>query len=90
MADYLTALRNAKRGVERLDPGTSYSDVSFAHKILRGSGLRREEQRQVLAAAGAVWDSEKICSALRMMFPEAQADDKYRPAFGKRYVHFQA
>ena len=79
MADYLSTLRNNKRAVERLDPGTQYSDVSFAHKILRGAGLRREEQRQVLAACGAQWDAERISSALRMLFPEVQNDDKFRP-----------
>jgi hypothetical protein len=39
MVEYLRELRLAKRLLEREDPGTTISDVSFARKMLTKSGL---------------------------------------------------
>ena len=78
MMDYLSEMTHARRQVERLDPGTSVSDLTFAHRVLRRSGLKKEEKRQVLAACGASWDANKILSALRLMYGDAHQDDKSR------------
>ena len=60
MRDYLMALRNSRIKMEREDPGSMVSDLSYARKMLRKSGLTRMEQRQVLGTAGAAWDTSKI------------------------------
>jgi hypothetical protein len=75
MNDYIKDLKRAKRDVELEDPGTTFSAVSFAQKLLRRSGLRREEQRQVLASAGAIWGEEKIEAALRLLYHDARFED---------------
>ena len=59
MEDYLREARVAKRLLEREDPGTTISDVSFARKLLRRSGLTALEQRGVLAAVGASWETPR-------------------------------
>ena len=46
--------------------------------MLRRSGLTPTEQRQVLAAAGAVWDSVKIEEALKLMFHDVHYEDTKR------------
>ncbi|CAK0875126.1 unnamed protein product, partial [Prorocentrum cordatum] len=76
--DYIARLKTARRNLEVHDPGTTYSDTSFARKLLRSSGLSREAQRQVLAAAGAEWNSEKIEATIKMVYGDVHLDEKRR------------
>ena len=78
MNEFLRALRLSKRILERDDPGTTISDVSFARKMLSKSGLSVIERRGVLSAAGAEWNTPKIEEALRMMYSDAHKDDRRR------------
>jgi len=75
MKDYLLNLRCAKRMLEKEDKGTTISDISCARHMLRRSRLSTIEQRQVLGACGAVWNSAKIESSLQLMFMDAHKDD---------------
>ena len=75
MKDYLLQLRRAKRMLEKEDKGATISDTSFSR-----SGLNTTEQRQVLGACGAVWDSVKIGNSLQLMFLDAHKVDKRRLA----------
>ena len=43
MMEYLRELRMAKRLLEKEDPGMTISDVSYARKMLRKSGLNKLE-----------------------------------------------
>ena len=76
MMAYTARLRSAKRQLEVADPGTRFSDTIFAQRLLRSAGLSKMEQRQVLASAGASWDTDKIAAALRMVFDDCHHDDK--------------
>ena len=78
MHDYIKDLKKAKRHLEMEDPGSTISDVSFARRLLRRSGLTRMEQRQVLAACGARWDVVAITDALKLMYGDAHLEDKRR------------
>jgi hypothetical protein len=78
MVEYLRELRLAKRLLEREDPGTTISDVSFARKMLTKSGLTPVERRGVLASAGAVWDVVRIENALKLLYVDAHKDDRRR------------
>jgi hypothetical protein len=60
MTEYIQNMIAARRRVKRIDPGSRLSDISFARRVLRSSGLRKEEQRQMLAAAGATWDVQRM------------------------------
>eukprot|EP00971_Amphidinium_carterae_P340188 6478394-Amphidinium_carterae.2 len=80
MSDYLQQLRVSKRRLETEDKGTTLSDVAYARNMLRRAGLTREEQRQVLAACGAVWSSKAIADALRLMYAEVHLEDRNRAA----------
>eukprot|EP00971_Amphidinium_carterae_P101619 2011585-Amphidinium_carterae.1 len=80
MSDYLQQLRVSKRRLETEDKGTTLSDVAYARNMLRRAGLTREEQRQVLAACGAVWASKAIADALRLMYAEVHLEDRNRVA----------
>jgi len=83
MADYLKDLKKAKRDVELEDPGTQFSSVSFAQRMLRRSGLTQEEQRQTLASAGAVWDATRIEAALKLLYCDAHLEDSKKRTFLK-------
>ena len=76
--DYLMQLRLARVRMEKEDPGSRVSDLSYARRMLRRSGLSRAEQRQVLGTAGAAWDAEAIETALLMMYADAHIDDRSR------------
>ena len=78
MRDYLMQLRLVRVRMEKEDPGSHVSDLSFARRMLRRAGLTKIEQRQVLGTAGAAWDVESIETALVMMFGDAHTDDKSR------------
>ena len=78
MRDYLLSLRLARVRVERQDPGSEISDLSYARRMLRKSGLTKLEQRQVLGTAGAAWDANTIETALIMMYGDAHQDNKGR------------
>ena len=78
MEEYLRELRTAKRKLELEDRGSKISDVSYARKLLRKSGLTKLEQRQVLASAGAVWDSKMLEDALKLLYGDAHLDDRRR------------
>ena len=75
MQEYLTSLARVKTEYEVADAGASVSDKAFARKMLKCAGLSRDECRSVLAAAGQLWDYEKIESGLVMMFGDAHLDD---------------
>ena len=79
MEDYLTRLTVARRNAQKEDPGTSYSELATARKMLRCSGLSKSEQRQVLSAAGATWQLDKIRGALKLMYADTHFEDKHRP-----------
>ena len=51
MHDFLMQLRKTKRIMEKEDAGTQISDVSFARRILKRSGLNR---------FGATWCSSSL------------------------------
>ncbi len=76
MEEYLREAHIAKRLLEREDPGTTISGVSFAGNVLRRSGLMALEQRGVLAAVGMTWDLEKIDDALKLKYGDAHREDK--------------
>ena len=78
MRDYLMHLRLTRVRMEKEDPGSRVSDLSFARRMLRRAGLTKIEQRQVLGTAGAAWDVESIETSLVMMFGDAHTDDKSR------------
>ena len=78
MRYYLMALRLARVHMQKEDPGSSVSDLSYARRMLRKSGLTRTEQRQVLGTAGAAWDANQIETALIMMYGDAHQDDRAR------------
>ena len=60
MEEFLRELKLARRMLEKEDPGMRISDTSYAHHMLRKSGLNKLEQRQVLGAAQAQWDPRKL------------------------------
>ena len=78
MRDYLMALRASRVRMEKEDPGSRVSDLSYARRMLRRSGLTRMEQRQVLGTAGAAWDADSIERSLIMMYGDAHQDDRSR------------
>ena len=78
MRDYLMALRSSRVRMEKEDPGSKVSDLSYARRMLRRSGLTRMEQRQVLGTAGAAWDAGTIEKSLTMMYGDAHLDDRSR------------
>ena len=78
MRDYLMTLPLARVRMAEEDPGSSISNLSYARRNHRRSGLTRIEQRQVLGSAGAAWDTDAIETALTMMFSDAHQDDKGR------------
>eukprot|EP00971_Amphidinium_carterae_P114300 2264790-Amphidinium_carterae.1 len=80
VSDYLQQLRVCKRRLETEDKGSTLSDVSYARHMLRKAGLTREEQRQVLAACGAVWSSRAIADAMRLMYSVLHLEDRNRMA----------
>ena len=79
MDQYIRDLKQAKRGLEKEDPGTKISEISFARKLLRKAGLTKQEQRQVLAAAGAQWvgrphvGAPSMARSLRVAWGAAQS-----------------
>ena len=77
MHNFIKDLKKARRHLEK-DPGSTISDVSFARRLLRRSGLTGMEQRQVLAACGARWDVVAIADALKLMYGDAHFEDKRR------------
>ena len=88
MAAYVRSMRLARRVVERDDPGSTISDVSFARRLMRRSGSSRVEQRSVLAAAGAVWKSEPVMEAMLLMYGDAHHEDKRRAAESRKHRSF--
>ena len=85
MEDFLMQLRRTKRIMEKEDAGTQISDVSFARRMLKRSGLNRIEQRGVLAACGAKYESNAIEAALKLMYGDAHMEDKRRTSDFRRY-----
>ena len=75
MRDYLMSLRASRVRMEKEDPGSTVSDLSYARRMLRRSGLTRIEQRQVLGTAGAAWDADSIERSLIMMYGDAHQDE---------------
>jgi len=78
MEEFMREARLSKQVLEKEDPGTTISDVAYARRLLRKSGLTRLEQRGVLAAAGATWDTRKIEDAMKLMYAGAHMEDKRR------------
>ena len=68
MESFLLRLKLAKRRLHEEDPGTSISDMSFAQRMLRRSGLDKEKRRLVIAATGGDYDVKKIENSLLMLF----------------------
>ena len=78
MEQYIRDLKLSKRILEKEDHGSTISDVSFARRLLRKSGLTRIEQRGVLAAAGAKWESKPTEDALKLLYGDAHLEDQRR------------
>ena len=76
--EYIARLKTARRNLKVHDPGTTYSDTSFARKLLRSAGLSKDQQRQVLASAGAEWNSTKIEATIKMVYGDVHLDEKRR------------
>ena len=70
MDDYEMRLKTSLCNLKVYDPGTTYSDDSYAREILRSSGLSQDQQRHVLSACDATWDSNKIEKQLKMVYAE--------------------
>ena len=68
MKDYLMSSSLCQVRMEKEDPGSSVSNLSYARKMLRRGGFTRVEQRQVLGAAGAAWGASAIQAALTIMY----------------------
>ena len=72
--------------LEREGPGSTISDISYARQMPRRSGLSHQEQKSVLAAAGATWDPDAVEAVLKLMHADAHVSDRIRArAFRKTY-----
>ena len=60
------------------DEGTRLSEVTLARRLLRRSGLNHDEQRHVLASCGHEYNLDKIRTALRLTYGDANRDDSRR------------
>ena len=60
------------------DEGTILSEVTLARRLLRRSGLNHDEQRHVLASCGHEYNLDKIRTALRLTYGDANRDDSRR------------
>ena len=78
MEEYLRESRLSLRILETEDPGTTISDLAYARRLLRNSGLTHIEQRAVLGPAGAKWETKPIEDALRLLYGDAQTEDRRR------------
>eukprot|EP00971_Amphidinium_carterae_P133818 2650902-Amphidinium_carterae.1 len=85
MGEYVMMLKTARREMEREDPGTVLSDVSFARHMLRRSGLSAQDQRSVLAACGAKWSGPDIEAALKLLFHDVHLQDRYKKQFSQSH-----
>eukprot|EP00971_Amphidinium_carterae_P331847 6465659-Amphidinium_carterae.1 len=83
MGDYVMMLKTARREMEREDPGTVISEVSFARHLLRRSGLPSHDQRSVLAACGAKWSAPDIEAALKLLYHDVHMQDRYKKSFSQ-------
>eukprot|EP00975_Prorocentrum_lima_P029334 6159551-Prorocentrum_lima.AAC.1 len=71
-------LRRWRSEVKLVDPDEEITEKAFAGKLLKGSGLTREEQCSTLAAAGQIWDPTRLEDALLMMYSDALQDNNYK------------
>lgn len=85
MMEFPSRLAVARGELEGEDPSTTQSEVAYARKTIQGVGLDRMEMRQVLAAAGAHWESGPIERALIMMFSDPHRDDRSKAC--ERHLH---
>ena len=60
------------------DEGTRLSEVTLARRLLRRSGLNHDEQRHVLASCGHEYNLDKIRTALRLTYGDANRNDSRR------------
>lgn len=70
------------------DTQTTISDQAYAVRLLKRSGLTGPERRQVLASAGAVYDTKKIKASLRQLFRDAAAHQDHDRSVQLRQARF--
>ena len=78
MQEYIAGLEQARRELLRVDRSLVIGEMAYARKMLRSSGLSREEQRLVLSSAQSTWGPEAIEMALLLMFSDAHYEDRHR------------
>ena len=78
MTAYLRDMDRTYTKMIKEDEGTRLSEVTLARRLLRRSGLNQDEQRHVLASCGHQYDLEKIRTALRLTYGDANRDDSKR------------
>ena len=65
-------LRKVRLELQAKDPESTLSDKALASKMLRGSGLTKEAQAQVLWNCCGTYDSQRIETALRVTYKGVQ------------------
>ena len=78
MSAYLRDMDRTYTKMIKEDEGTRLYDVTLARRLLRRSGLNHDEQRHVLASCEHKYDLEKIRTALRLTYGDANRDDSKR------------
>ena len=69
-----SCLRNMDRTYTKMineDEEARLSEVTLARRLLRRSGLNHDEQRHVLASCGHEYNLDKIRTALRLIYGDA-------------------
>ena len=78
MTSYLRDMDGTYTKMIKEDEGTRLSEVTLVRRLLRRSGLNQDEYRYVLASCGRQYDLDKILSALRLTYGNANRDHSKR------------
>ena len=78
MTSYLRDMDRTYTKMIKEDEGTRLSEVTLARRLLRRSGLNHDEQRHVLASCGHEYNLDKIRTALRLTYGDANRDGARR------------
>ena len=78
MTSYLRDVGRTYTKMIKEDEGTRLSEVTLARRLLPRSGLNHDEQRHVLASCGHEYNLDKIRTALRLTYGDANRDDSRR------------
>ena len=78
MTSYLRDMDRTYTKMIKEGEGTRLSEVTLARRLLRRSGLNHDEQRHVLASFGHEYNLDRIRTALRLTYGDANRDDARR------------